>query len=387
MGHDLGLVLILLPGPDLAGAERQALLFAGHLKKEVGAQVEVWGLSGGTGRAALLCQEQELPWRSLDLAWSNSRSGRLAAAAQLTHELVGARPRVLLPYTLLPNLLCGVAWRFSGARLCLWNQRDDGLTRVGPRLTALAARLTRFFSANSRPGAEYLVKDLGIDPGRVAIVRNGIQLGLPRETAAAWRARLGLGPGAFLACMVAHLRTLKDHATLLRAWRLVIDEMGSPTALLALAGRLHDTAEATKALAFDLDLGKSVRFLGEVDDIPGLLLASDLGIFCTRGGEGMPNGLLECMAAGLPVVGTQIAGIQEAVGPEGYPYLAPAGDARAIADRILAFSRDPALRLTVGRRNREHVQVEFSPEAMCHNMMAVITGGLAGRLPEALSFR
>src|SRR2546426_8921983 len=88
-----------------------------------------------------------------------------------------------------------------------------------------------------------------------------------------------------------------------------------------------------RALARELNLGRSVRFLGPVDDVPGLLSAVDLAVLSSTS-EGCPNAVLECMASGLPVVATDIPGIRKAVGPSGYNYLAPPDDARSFAERI-----------------------------------------------------
>jgi glycosyltransferase involved in cell wall biosynthesis len=178
--------------------------------------------------------------------------------------------------------------------------------------------------------------------------------------------------------MVATLSEYKDHATLVRAWLQVVDGLRGrgETPVLVLAGRFGQTQQALKALAFDLDLGKNVRFLGHVDDIAGLLGAVDLGVFSSRS-EGSPNGVLECMAAGLPVVGTDEPGIREVIGPDGYPCLAPAGDADALAARILGLMDDPQARARLGTLNRARIEAEFSMRAMCERTASLIANALS----------
>ena len=75
-----------------------------------------------------------------------------------------------------------------------------------------------------------------------------------------------------------------------------------------------------EALIQELKIVSSVRLVGEVPDLANLLGALDLGVFSSRF-EGCPNGVLECMAAGLPVVATDIPGIIEAVGSDMKSYL------------------------------------------------------------------
>jgi glycosyltransferase involved in cell wall biosynthesis len=102
-----------------------------------------------------------------------------------------------------------------------------------------------------------------------------------------------------------------------------------------------------------------------------LLAAVDVGVFSSRT-EGCPNGVLECMAAGLAVAGTDIPGIREALGPEGLPFLAPPGDEERLAEAILDLAESPALRARAGAANRERIRREFTVEGMGARYAAVI---------------
>jgi glycosyltransferase involved in cell wall biosynthesis len=97
----------------------------------------------------------------------------------------------------------------------------------------------------------------------------------------------------------------------------------------------------------------------------------DLGIFSSRK-EGCPNGVLECMAASLAVTGTDIPGIREAVGETGYPWLAPPGDAEALARHILTLARDTNLRERLGDLNRQRIVEHFTPEQMVCETVALL---------------
>jgi glycosyltransferase involved in cell wall biosynthesis len=212
------------------------------------------------------------------------------------------------------------------------------------------------------------------------VVNNGIVLDAPKLDRKAWRERLGIDEDCFAACMVANLTQYKDHATLLEAWRIVVDQLASQqrSAVLLLAGRLHgdgSTHHSAKALAYDLELGSRVRFLGSVDDIAGVLRASDLGVFSSRS-ESSPNGVLESMAAGLAIAATDEAGIRDAVGPGGQQFLSPIGDAKSMADQILRFANDRELRLTIGLANRRRVEEHFSPQKMTQDTIAIFAEAL-----------
>ena len=361
---------------DLGGAERQGILLAKHLQEAEKSVVEVWGFDG-PGRTGELCEEEGIPWRVVPFRWTGSRPRLLRELLKFALELRRARPSVLLPYTMRPNLVCCAVWKWAGARLCIWQQRDAGMDRGPRRLERWAVKCAPAFVTNSPSGLEFLDTTLGVESAKVQSIRNGVTLAPPVEDRATWRRRLGLGLEAPIACMVANLHHHKDHETLLKAWRLLISTWPSaieqPTLLLA--GRDDGGMQSSKALAFDLELGRNVKYMGPVEDVAGLLRAVDLGVFSSRL-EGSPNGVLECMASGLAVAATDIPGIRDAVGQEGLAYLAPPGNAERLADRIAWLLRDPVLRETLGLANRSRIEQDFGPLRMCEETVAVIKRGL-----------
>lgn len=365
-------VIVFFNNLDLGGAERQGLVLARHLAREEHAAVEVWGFSG-PGRVAELCDEAGIPWHVAPFQWGGSRLNLLAQLLRLIRTLRRARPDVLLPYTLGPNVVCGALWRFSGARACIWQQRDAGIGCCPAHLQRYAIRRTPQFIANSTASAAFLTGELGVSPEQINVVHNGVVLTPAVEGRESWRAKLGLRDADVVACMIANLHDNKDHDTLLHAWRLVLDQVPNnlPPPQLLLAGRFDGAELRLKALAFDLNLGFTVRFLGGVDDISGLLSAVDLGVFSSRPTEGCPNGILECMAAGLPVVATNILGSRDALG-ENTNWLAESGDYSNLGQKILSLLKRPDLRAADGKRNQQRVQEVFSADRMCRETVEVI---------------
>jgi len=94
--------------------------------------------------------------------------------------------------------------------------------------------------------------------------------------------------------MVANLSGFKDHEALIRAWRLVLDQLSSEerNAKLLLAGKNFGTEPSLKRLVGKLSLEDDVLFLGQVEDVSGLLQSVDLGVYSSKS-EGSPNGVLE----------------------------------------------------------------------------------------------
>jgi glycosyltransferase involved in cell wall biosynthesis len=250
---------------------------------------------------------------------------------------------------------------------CIWNQRLVLDHYISLRCQRVAARRASCLIANAQHAAQSLIDQFGVDPQRVHVVRNGIDLGrLGSPGGTDWRERLGIAAGAFVACKLARMSFQKDHATVLRAWRKVVDVLAAdgPAPVLLLAGRSVDSVDAAKALAYDLELGRQVRFLGHVEDVVGLLKTADLGVFATWA-EGCPNGVLECMAAGLAVAATDNPGVREAMGPGNERYIVPQSDAEALAELVVDLARRSDERHRVGLANKKWVTEQFSYTGMC----------------------
>jgi glycosyltransferase involved in cell wall biosynthesis len=357
-------VVFVLAGEVLGGAERSSLELARDLYAKHGAVVEICALDDRRGRAREVASEYGIAWSCVPTPWVGRRSAKGGSLLRLTYRLRRRQPDVLIAATNLPNVVCGLTWRAAGASLAVWNQHDvNGSTRISGRMFRRALHATPIVVTGAYHARDWLVESFGVDRERVHVIRDKVELPPAVETGSSWRSRLGIGPDDFVACMLAQFHSGKDHATLLRAWRLVVDGLmpEGPRPVLVLAGRDAGTADAAKALAFDLDLGRYVRFVGEVSDVSGLLDSADAAVFSSHR-ELLGRGATEPMAAGLPVVGTDLPGIREAVGEPGVPFLAAPGDARALAQTILRLATDPGLRARVGRANTELIRMRQSGE-------------------------
>ena len=359
---------------ELGGAERQGLHLARYLKQS-GAHVEIRGLTGPAGRLSRLCDEAGIPWRAVGIAWRGELTrapSNFLALRGLARDLRAVRPDVLLPYTYFSNVICGLVWRFSGATLCVWNQRDAGMyLDVFDPWRAVASRLTPWFIANSEHGRQALIRTVA-RAEQVEVIANGVELGSPVADRDAWRRNLGVSSAAFVVCMLSNVHANKDHTTLLHAWRQFVDGIPRDAEVrLVLAGRIEETGEATKQLVTSLGLTETVSFLGPVDDVPGLLAAVDASIHSSRS-EGLPNAVLEAMMAGLPVVASDLPGIREAVGAAGSGFLAPVGDAAAMADHIGRLFREPALRVSVGTALAQRAREQFDVTRMCRTTVSYL---------------
>jgi glycosyltransferase involved in cell wall biosynthesis len=281
------------------------------------------------------------------------------------------RPDVILSYTTWPNVGCGLVWRLSPAKVCIWGQRDIRLH--GDAVERFAYRRSSAIICNAAHEADYLRRTLGKTSAPVYVIHNGIDMVPCQKTRAQWRAELGIGVETMVATMVANFRLGKDHVSLLYAWRrlLRMSLKGQSLPRLLLAGAHQESYESVHNLARDLDLLDSVVFPGQVQDVAGLLAASDIGVLATAD-EGLPNAVLEYMASGLPVMVTDIPGNREALGDEADDQLCHTGDVESLAQKLLALIQSPDLRSRLGQRNRQRALAEFSITKMCETMAGTV---------------
>jgi glycosyltransferase involved in cell wall biosynthesis len=231
-------------------------------------------------------------------------------------------------------------------------------------------RYTRFRLAQSRwlskhtarivgcsEGVRQVLLAQGLPPERCVAISNGIR---PEPFADAGQHRFAeREPGIV---MVARYSKQKDHASLLQALALLRERGLRPSLHLAGGGKaLH--RRPLEQLAQRLGLGEQVRFLGVIDTVPQLLMSQQICVLSTRY-EGMPLALIEGMAAGCAVIGSQVPGVQELIRDGEDGCLVEPGSAQALADAIEALLRDPEAASALAARGRARALAEFSRERM-----------------------
>ena len=159
-------IVFVLFNLELGGAERQALILAKHLFEQEQAAVEVWGFNK-SGPVAEICDRIGVSWRIVPFPFKGGRVARSIALARVALSLRRARPDLLLPYTFVPNVVCGLVWRWAGVRACVWNQRDEGRMPFVANWARSAVQRTPMFISNSEVGAEFCNLHINL-PGKVA---------------------------------------------------------------------------------------------------------------------------------------------------------------------------------------------------------------------------
>jgi glycosyltransferase involved in cell wall biosynthesis len=377
-----GLKIVIMVGTFIrGGCERQAFLLARELIHRHGLNAEVWALKF-PGEYSREFEAAGIPTKTL--YFEHPRYGWVQRSWPVLRELRKSRVDILLPFTTWPNVVAGLTYRLAGVRLCIWGERHAGGERI-PGVERLAVTQYRRFVANSTAGVEFLANVMRVKRECLSFVPNGIES--PKvDPGTDWRGKLGLKPEQLLVVKVANVTNFKDHATLLRAWKIVQDEWrwGGDKPVLALAGYLtEDVYPECERITREAGIESTVRFLGGITDVPTLLNACDMTAFSSRK-EGMPNGVLECMAAGKAVVATDLPGIRDALGPDCADMLVTPGDPGQFALKLLDLLRNRAKRESLGAANAARIRSEFSVERMTERHLQVIREGLDGPRPMSL---
>lgn len=247
------------------------------------------------------------------------------------------------------------------------------------RLEARNARRADLVLATSGYCRRAIVRHYGVNPNKIGIVPEGIDLARWRSVNAERSER----KGTTILC-VARQYPRKHIADLVRAVPLVRATIPDARAVIVGDGPEH---EHLRALAARLSLGDAIRFTGAVPDSELESLYRQAGVFCLPSvQEGFGIAFLEAMASGLPVVAVRTAAVPEVV-PDGQAGLLAAPNQPAeIAAYLIRVLRSPAERERLESFGRQHVQ-QYDWDRVAGRFLDAIaplvknTGALAGHRP------
>ena len=229
---------------------------------------------------------------------------------------------------------------------------------LNPDKTAARIRLQRFayafatrLIANSPASAEFLVNE-GIARSKVSIIPNGLDA--TAFTAPPPKDRVTR------VVTVANLRPEKGHETLIAAAALLARDCPDLRYLIVGDGARRAELEA---LVRTKGVDRIVEFAGHREDVPALLAASDLFVLPSRS-EAFPNGAIEAMAAGLPVIASAVGGLLDLIQSSRTGLLVPADDAEALAAALRRLHQDPERAASIGAAARREVLSRYSFDRM-----------------------
>ena len=275
----------------------------------------------------------------------------------------------------VPARAAGVPVRIHGEHG--WEESDPRGTRRKFRLLRRVYQpFVTHYVALSADLQRYLVERVGVPAARVTRICNGVDTAR-FQPAGGSRAPLSgcpfQEPDQVLIGTVGRLQTVKDQLTLVRAFAHLVAQglPGSERARLVIAGDgpLRPQVEAEVRAT---GLGERIWLAGERKDVPEVMRGLDLFVLPSIS-EGISNTILEAMASGLPVVATDVGGSGELVVAGETGMLVPASDPAAMADAMMCYAADAALRQKQGGAGRKRVEAEFSLDGMVERYMNLYT--------------
>jgi len=280
----------------------------------------------------------------------------------------------------LYSVLLGVpAARLVGLPV-IASRRDLGhhVTALQRPFLRLALRSATMVLANAATVGAHLERDDGIAASRIAIVPNGIDVAIFDAAARSLAAPAPVADGGPPTVLTIARMTYpaKGHDDLLRAAMLVRRRADVRFVLVGDGPREPEV----RRLAAELGIADHVHFLGRRADVPALIRRADVVCHPSRL-EGLPNAVMEAMAASRPIVATTAGGTPELVQDGIHGLLVPPQNPEALAEKILALLCDRARGEALGAAARQRIEGHFSVEALIGRVDSLYRKLLNGRLP------
>lgn len=353
-------ILQIIPSLDRSGAEKQMTLLACGLPRDefevhVAALTRGGPLAAELGRAGIETTVIGKAWKLDPRAyWRLKRH-----IARLQPDLIHTWLFAANAYGRAAALACGVKCLVAGER-CVdpwksWTQLaiDRYLARRTERIVAVSQGVRDF----------YVEKGLPAD--KIEVIPNGVPLAETvrlEATRDEVLAELGLPHDARLVGLIGRLWPQKRVKDAIWAADL-LKRIRNDVHLLVIGDGPH--AARLRIFRDQCQIGDKVHFLGHRNDVPRLLPHLDL-LWSTSAYEGQSNSIMEAMAAGVPVVATDIPGTRDLIVHGQTGYLVPVGKPcrAAVAKHTDRLLSDRELAARLGQAARQRMREDFSVEKM-----------------------
>ena len=294
------------------------------------------------------------------------------------------RPQIIHSWSLHDNPYAGLVGRLARAPVTLGSVRGSlaspDFTGLAPVFRRLALHSVHGLVVNSQAIQRQLVEH-GVTVERIYFLPNCVEVGYSSaafETVEpVWAP---LPAGGRLIGLVGNLRPEKNHALFIQAVACLLPNY--PDLYGVMIGQPISSEEhlpdQIRGLIRSLDVEQRLILAGFHPDPPALL-PRFYALCLSSDSEGMPNAVLEAMAAGLPVVATRVGGISHLVQDGVNGLLVEPGDVEGLSAALRRLLDDPALARAMGQAGRQRILAEFSEQVIIPPLERYYNSLLNGR--------
>jgi len=339
---------------DIGGAEWMLLRTLRNFKNNRYKHFVISLLPGNS-----LCKEIEKEGFSV-YSLNLSKKNFIVSFIKLIYILKKEKPQIVHNYLFHADISGRLAAKLTGVPIVISSLRNE---YIGGRWRERLLRMTDF-CVDSVTAVSQNVADSHILKGttkkdKVSVIYNGLEFKINQDNnsknTSYIRQDMNMGEDIFLLLTIANLEPKKGHVFLFDALSL-LKEKGHRFKLLVVG-----YGKEQKKLEGDIvskDLTDEIILLGKREDVQGFLAAADAFVLPSLW-EGLPNALLEAMAAGLPVVATHVGGIPEVVTNNETGLLVEPRNSDALARAIERIMNEEELRRHLAQNAREYVNKNF----------------------------
>ncbi len=346
---------LVITGLEPGGAERALTQLAVRINREKYQPFVISLQPRPHATKSVLVEELSAAGIAVEFLNCRSKWQFTSAIWQLSKRLKALQPVIVQSFLFHANVVAALAGRLCSTKVVAGIRVADP-SRARQRVERLISPWVQKFVCVSQCVADFSATTARLPINKLHVIPNGVDAARFRDALPADRAALGLPSNRRFLIVVGRLDPQKGQDWLLPQLPRIFE--ARPEYDLLLVGDGPDRVRLQLQVD-NLRLQGRVHFLGWQPNVPGLLKLSDLLLLPSRW-EGMPNVLLEAMAAGLPFVSTAVEGAAEIAGITDGAQVVSKGDDERFTRRVLALTQSPILRDDLGRWNQARAVGCFS---------------------------
>ena len=366
-------ILYVIGSLDLGGTERHVSLIS-QLLKQMGWEPIIYCITR-RGIQGDIVEKSGVkvvgpPWELKPYQTGIGKFFRLLASCiKLFHLMLFQRPHIVHFYLPVAYLIGAPLAILSRLPILVMSRRSlNNYQTKHPILARLEQRLHHRMTAilaNSKSIVSQLVETESCDRDKVQVIYNGVELTYWSDATGHDKVSSPDNANELTIIIVANLIPYKGHNDLIAALAMIQDRLPKRWQLRCV-GRDDGFRVKLEAQIKTLNLDSQIRFMGERTDAAQLLREADIGILCSHE-EGFSNAILEGMAAGLPMVVTDVGGNAEAIVDGETGFLVAPRDPAGLGAAILKLALDPTVRTKMGAAGRKRVEELYTIEKCVSN--------------------